>query len=126
MADDTTAALAAPFDSPPSPLDMVPAIRWAFHESGYRCHLVDVIHYREDGGHFTCHYSLIAAERNGRSWDFDAVEGPELDFGSADLLASDMSKESRDAACAYRIDELDMSIERCRLSLERKLGKEAA
>jgi len=119
---DTPADLAAPFQDPPSPLDMVPAIRWAFVDDGR----IDVLHYVESGGRFECHHTVVAAERHGRRWEIDTIDGPDLDFGSADLLAGELSAEAAGRPCAYRIDELDMALERCRLSLERKLAQEAA
>ncbi len=114
--DDTAAALAAPFLPPPSPLDMVPAIRWAFREAGNGAHLVDVLHHVEEGGHFNAHHSLVAAEKHGRQWSFQAIEGVDLDDGSADLLAADLMHEYWSRPCHCRIDETDMAAERQRLA----------
>ncbi len=113
--NDSPAALAAPFASPLSPIDMVPAIRWAFVEAGTSAHLVEVMHYREDGGSFRMHHTVVTAERNGRSWEIDTYEGEDLDYASLDLLAADLTRERAGRPCFCRIDECDMASERIRM-----------
>lgn len=116
--DESTGALAAPFNPPPSPLDLVPLIRWAFrgeaNPHGER--QVDVLWHAEVGGRFESRISIVEVVETGRGW---AVYG-DLDEASHILLAGDLRLDADGGKTRYRIDEFDMAIERCRFAVDEK------
>lgn len=112
-------SLAAPFNPPPSPLDMLPALRWAARDE-YSADgelLVDVIHHVEIDGVSHPRVSLVEATRDGRHWSFWAIEGDDLDDATEILLAGDLTRDYQGGKTSYRIDPLDMRFECTRMNV---------
>lgn len=115
---------------PVSALSLLPqaAIRWCARDEYSKDGelVVDVIHYvTSDEGRTEARHSVVEATPDGRWWSLWAFEGDELDDASEDLLASDLSKDARSAKTSYRIDPLDMAIERAKFAVVR-LASEGA
>lgn len=112
----------AQFNPPPSVVDEpLPRIRWAARDEYSRDGelLVDVLHYVQVDGRWESRSSCVEATRDYfYGFTFYAVSGDDLDDASEKLLCGDLLRDERGKRPTFRIDPLDLAMERLRMTVE--------